>query len=1229
MSKLKLDFLGTFRAVLDSTPASGFESNKVRALLAYLVVEAQRPHSRETLAALLWPDWPDSAARSNLRYALADLRKTIRDQQADPPFLLISHDAIQFNLASDYCLDVAEIAALASNTGGEDEIERLGRALELYQGEFLEGFSVSDAAPFDDWARLKREQMHRAYQQGLHRLVEMLERSGELERALPYAWRQVEVEPLDEGAYRQVMHLLAHSGRGGEALAQYEVCRDILQKEFGAAPSAETTGLYEQIRSGELEALTPAINAGMVSQLPTFRVEKGTERPVFVAREAELERLDALLQSVLVGSGRLAFITGEAGRGKTALMREFAHRACELTPDLLAVTGSCNPYSGVSDPYLPLRSALRMLMGNVELAQSSGMLTQAHLQRLWQAALQALQALLSYGSLLVDTFISGGELLTQVREMGIDQPVLQQFVEQAANRSSQLAQQHVFEQYCGVLRTLSRNHPLLIMLDDMQWSDAASAALLYDLVTRLEGGRILVLCAYRPEETMEESGGQRHPLEKALAELKRRFGDAWLDLAEGDASQGHGFVDAFVDSEPNRLDKEFRQQLFRHTQGHALFTIELLRAMQERGDLVRDADGFWLAGPELDMDSLPARVEAVIAERLGCLDEEQRQTLSIASAEGVDFSAQVVARVKRVEEHQLLHELSHELEKRHRLVSEQDELQSGQKSLSRYRFAHALYQQYLYRQLSRAERRLLHRATAQALEELYAGDEAEISPQLAYHWGQAKDADKTREYLILAGQTALAAYAITVGEGYFRQALELHPSDAQRVVLLGGLGEALRRSAEHAEAIQVLRQGVELCRRLDDLAGMADMYRRLSLVFWWVNIGDAWNNCQEGLVLLDGAPDSPELAGFLAEAGREAFFMYDAAEAAADELCRRAIAMAERVGDHKTQAEASITLAMCIENRGGFEDSIRMLESVISFCEVHGLLESAARAHHNAGWGLVYCSIDVQAGFQHELRAAELSRSTGNSDMMFMCLHYVALAFVLLGNITSLESVLSEFLQASTTPEEQIRLFFENINHRLHYYRGEWTKALEYQRTSLLQLRNQKMLQDIAGMNKLLAMTYIELQRFADEGVLSEAEMVLVENLEFWNADIWAQVQLVAVYSLQNRFQEAHALLAEIDKAPDIFRLQAKTDLALAERCWDQAASAAQSLLKLMQSAGNRWYWARRLIDLGDIYSQREQPGDLERARATYQQSLDMFSEMEATGYIAVLHRRLQALSLQ
>ncbi len=89
MSKLELKFLGLFSVAHNGAPVTSFESNKVRALLAFLAVEAQRPHSRDALAALLWPDWPDSAARSNLRYALADLRKNLADRQSDPPFLLI------------------------------------------------------------------------------------------------------------------------------------------------------------------------------------------------------------------------------------------------------------------------------------------------------------------------------------------------------------------------------------------------------------------------------------------------------------------------------------------------------------------------------------------------------------------------------------------------------------------------------------------------------------------------------------------------------------------------------------------------------------------------------------------------------------------------------------------------------------------------------------------------------------------------------------------------------------------------------------------------------------------------------------------------------------------------------------------------------------------------------------------------------------------------------------
>src|SRR3989304_5774015 len=101
MARLSLSLFGPFEASLDGTLITTFESNKVRALLAYLAAEADRPHRREALATLLWPDWPQQSAMSNLRYALADLRKNIADREADPPFLLISREATQLNLGSD------------------------------------------------------------------------------------------------------------------------------------------------------------------------------------------------------------------------------------------------------------------------------------------------------------------------------------------------------------------------------------------------------------------------------------------------------------------------------------------------------------------------------------------------------------------------------------------------------------------------------------------------------------------------------------------------------------------------------------------------------------------------------------------------------------------------------------------------------------------------------------------------------------------------------------------------------------------------------------------------------------------------------------------------------------------------------------------------------------------------------------------------------------------------
>ena len=167
-----------------------------------------------------------------------------------------------------------------------------------------------------------------------------------------------------------------------------------------------------------------------------------------------------------------------------------------------------------------------------------------------------------------------------------------------------------------MLQALSRKHPLLLIVDDLQWADDGSINLLFHLGRLLVGHRILLVGAYRLGDVAMGRGGERHPLEPIVNELQRQYGDVQVDLAK---VEGRRFVDAFIETEPNQLGMEFHQALFRHTSGHPLFVVELLRGLQERGDLIKDERGQWIVGKALDWKILPPRVEAVIAESIGRL----------------------------------------------------------------------------------------------------------------------------------------------------------------------------------------------------------------------------------------------------------------------------------------------------------------------------------------------------------------------------------------------------------------------------------------------------------------------------------------------------------------------------------------------------------------------------------------------------------------------------------
>ncbi|MGD8738136.1 MAG: BTAD domain-containing putative transcriptional regulator, partial [Anaerolineae bacterium] len=834
MARLSISCLGSFQVRLDGQPVTDFKSNKVRALLAYLVVEADRSHRREVLAGLLWPEWPDRDALSNLRYALSDLRGTIGDRAADPPFLLITRSTLQFNAASDHWLDVASFAEL----GQLDDQSSLDEAATLYRGSFLEGFTLSDSAAFEEWMLFTRERLARRISATLHKLAETCEQRGAFGQAQSYARRQIELEPWDEMAHQHLMRALALAGQRSAALAQYEACRRLLADELGVEPGMATTRLYEQIRDGQLRVLpespTPiaASPADDTAKLPRFLQEEPphAERPVFVARERELAQMDRFLDRAVAGEGRVVFITGEAGSGKTALVQAFVRRAQEARSGLIAASGNCNAYTGLGDPYLPFREILELLTGDLEAQWAAGAMTAEYARRLWTTIPQAAQALVDAGPDLIDTFVPRAALLDRAMACAPWPGRLewQARVHELADRKPvgpgvpNLQQSDLFEQYTRVLQSLARQTPLVLVVDDLQWADLGSMSLLFHLGRHLAGSRILLVGIYRPEEVAIGRDSERHPLQPIVNEFQRDLGEIVVNLRQ---AERRGFVEALLDSEPNRLGEAFRQMLFQQTRGHPLFTVELLRGMQERGDLVQDEADRWVEGPELDWETLPARVEAVVAERIGRLPEALRAVLRVASVEGETFTAEVVARVRAKDERKMLEHLSGQLDKRHRLIRAHSIQRVDGRLLSRYRFRHFLSQKYLYGGLDQVERVYLHEQVGTALEELYGAQTegtsvAAVAVQLARHFEEARITEKAIRYLHQAGERALQLSAYDEAITHLTRGLELLttlPTSLERVqqelALQISLGIAWKGRIPGAEGEKAFLRARELCQQ--------------------------------------------------------------------------------------------------------------------------------------------------------------------------------------------------------------------------------------------------------------------------------------------------------------------------------------------------------------------------------------------------------------------------------
>jgi DNA-binding SARP family transcriptional activator len=769
--KLTIFALGSLQIARGDHQVTGLASRKAAALLVYLACDP-RPHPREVLADLFWDKRTQSQAMANLRVVLSSLNKHLGT------YVSIERDTVALKPMTAFWLDAAELeSALTAPAWDFTAVEA---ALELYRGAFLEGFYLREASGFEAWQLRERERLHRLAIGGLQKLVEWELGQGRYKAGISHANRLLALDPLQETAHRQLMTLLALSGQREQALAQYESCRQLLSAELGIEPSNMTAAVHEAIAADQLgQPLSgkPSVAAISAAPVPGFLLDKHpAERPPppFVARASELDWLDEQLTFSLADGARAVFVAGEAGSGKTALLSEYVRRVQENHDTLLVAWGNGHTRAGRGDPYVPFRELLSMLAGDVETHWTAGVAHTEQARRLWRALPLTTSLLVEKGPALLDVFVPARALAARLKAVEIDAGwfgELQARLEQWGG-AGDLEREQLFEQVAMVLRGLSARWPLMLILDDLHLADKASTDLLFYLSRRLAGAPILLVGAYRAEEVARGRRGQRHPLQTVLNASKRAFGDTILDL---DKADGRDFVRQLLDSEPNSLTDEFRHALWTWTEGQPLFTVELLRDMQERGDLRRDAAGRWAVQPGMVWERLPARVEAVIDERIDRLDEDLAATLIVAAVEGERFTAQVVAMVRGVPQLELVHQLSHHLEREHRLVLEQRGRQVAGQRLFRYRFWHRLFQERVYRKLGRMERTLLHREVGSALASLYAADPSAYFGELGYHAEQAGQRNTAADWYLKAAARARGHGAMSEAQDYYQSALDNIP----------------------------------------------------------------------------------------------------------------------------------------------------------------------------------------------------------------------------------------------------------------------------------------------------------------------------------------------------------------------------------------------------------------------------------------------------------------------
>ena len=478
--------------------------------------------------------------------------------------------------------------------------------------------------------------------------------------------------------------------------------------------------------------------------------------PVLVGREDELEELQHYLDLAIQGQGKIVFVSGEAGSGKTKLVTDFLNSAKQKTT-VTTLKGWCLSDAGI--PYFPFIEAFSNYFSSINKEKSV---------------------------LNPENNLENEESEVNIWLKGPIRRGLSGIVEFSPETWKDLT----FASVRRALIAISAKSPTVLFIDDLHWADSASLALLHYISRTLSSQRLLVLATFRKEDLKEDDNGHPHPLVEALRLMSR---DSLFQEVKLSGLNGTGVKLLAEHMVGGRVQSSLAEKLENDSAGNPLFVVESLRMLAEKQCLVINKDLWCLSTNEI---GVPTKIKDIILNRVNRLKPLEKKVLDVASVVGSKFVPELLASVLGMDSLHVIETLDG--------ISQTSSLVSCEGSY--YRFDHVKSRDAVYEEISTALKKAYHSKIAERLE---ANSTSNQKSDLAHHFARAGDKSKAVKYSLAAGAEALSFVLGTEAIKHFKYVVDSTVDDPefviQREIAMEGLGDGLYANS-NGEAVNVFEQ---------------------------------------------------------------------------------------------------------------------------------------------------------------------------------------------------------------------------------------------------------------------------------------------------------------------------------------------------------------------------------------------------------------------------------------